>query len=151
MSPASLSVRVCYRTSWAFSCVGSIVNMAVRSILGRSTSAGISGNSITVHSSLKQVLPITRSVQPNHRAKHATKAPTAGRNDRVKFRRPHFLTNSREPSSTPVLVPRAACSRLKSSSFVDAMNNMVKGTMAMVLTAATAEYFARSVDELRLR
>jgi hypothetical protein len=31
------------------------------------------------------------------------------------------------------------------------MNNMVKGTMAMVLTAAIAENFARSVDELRLR
>lgn len=86
----------------------------------------------------------------NHKVKHATRAPAAGRNALVKFRRPHFLTSFRELSSTSVAVPRAACSRLKSSSFVGAMSIIVKGTMAMVLAAAAAEYFARSEVELRL-
>ena len=86
----------------------------------------------------------------NHKAKHATRAPAAGRSALVKFRRPHFLTSSRELSSTPVAVPRAACSRLKSSLFVGAMSIIVKGTMAMVLAAAAAEYLARSEVELRL-
>lgn len=87
----------------------------------------------------------------NHKAKHATIAPAAGRNALIRFRRPHFLTSSRELSSAPVAVPRAAFSRLKSSSFVGAMSITVKGTMAIVLAAAAAEYFALPAIELRLR
>lgn len=51
----------------------------------------------------------------------------------------------------PVLLPSAAFSRLNSSVFVDAMNSIVKGTIAMVLKAATAEYFALLDGALRAR